>query len=288
MSAFSPVLPAVTKAPLQFLRPMRERPVSYQYDPPAGTPVRTGKYDPHVVQVRNARPRAAALSLDGEGFMLVRAQGDFSDDHDEAAIRSVHYPEAEQLIAAVTGAERVIGFDHNIRNVDRAAKGEAGIREPVPRAHNDFTLRSGPDRVRRELELRELDAEALLRRRFAIINLWRPINRPAYKSPLALCDARTVAPADLIATDLIYRDRIGETYSVQHNAAQQWFYFPNMAPNEAILLKGYDSDESVARFTAHAAFDDPRSPLDAPERESIEIRALVIYPSTASAGAGAS
>ena len=281
MSAFSPVLPDVTKATLQFLRPMQERPVSYQCDPPQGIPVRTGTYDPYAVQIRNARPLARALSLDAEGFTLARAQSDFSDYHDDAAIRSAYYPEVEQLIASAIGAERVIGFDHNIRNVERAAKGEAGIRGPVPRAHNDFTLRSGPDRVRAELELRDLDAEALLRRRFAIINLWRPINRPAYKSPLALCDARTVAPADLIATDLVYRDRIGETYAVQHSAAHQWHYFPNLSPNEAILLKGYDSDERVTRFTAHAAFDDPNSPPDAPERESIEIRVLVIYPSAA-------
>jgi hypothetical protein len=281
MSAFSPVLPDVTKASLQFLCPMQERPVSYQYDPPEGIPVRTGTYDQHMVQIRNARPLARTLSLDLEGFTLVRAQSDFSDYHDDAAIRSAYYPEVEQLIGNATGAERVIAFDHNIRNVDRAAKGETGIRSPVPRAHNDFTLRSGPDRVRAELELRGLDAKALLRRRFGIINLWRPINRPAYKSPLALCDARTVAPADLIATDLVYRDRIGETYAVQHNAAHQWHYFPNLSPNEAILLKGYDSDERVTRFTAHAAFDDPNSPPDAPERESIEIRALVIYPLTA-------
>ena len=278
MSAFSPVLPAVTTAALQFLRPMRERPYSYQYDPPEGTPVRNGTHDSHVIQIRNARPLLQALSLDAEGFTVVRAHSDFSDFDDEAAIRSAYYPEVEQLIAIATGADQVIGFDHNIRNADRAANGEEGIRGPVPRAHNDFTLRSGPDRVRAELELRELDADQLLRRRFAIINLWRPINRPAYKSPLALSDARTVAPGDLIATDLVYRDRVGETYSVQHNPAQQWYYFPNLSPAEAILLKGYDSDERVTRFTAHAAFDDPLSPADAPERESIEIRALAIYP----------
>jgi hypothetical protein len=279
MSAFSPILPAVTEAPLQFLRPMSERPFSYQYDPPEGTPVRNGTYDPHPVQIRNARPLAAALSLDAEGFTLVRAQSDFSDYHDDAAIRSAYYAEVERLIAAETGAERVIGFDHNIRNADRAAKGEAGIRGPVPRAHNDFTLRSGPDRVRAELELRGLDADALLRRRFAIINLWRPIHRPAFKSPLALADVRTVAATDLIATDLVYLDRVGETYSVQHNDAQAWYYFPNLSPNEAILLKGYDSDAGVARFTTHVAFDDPLSPPNAPERESIEVRALAIYPS---------
>lgn len=278
MSAFSPVLPAVATASLEFLRPMRERPVSYQYDPPPGTPVRNGTYDGHLIKIRNARPLAAALSLDVEGFTLVRAQVGFADNDDDAAIRAAAYAEAERLIAAATGAERVIGFDHNIRNADRAAKGEAGIRGPVPRVHNDFTLRSGPERVRRELELRGLDADALLRRRFAIVNLWRPIRRPVEKWPLALSDARTVAPADLIATDLVYRDRVGETYSVQHNPAQRYYYFPNLTANEAILLKGYDSAERVARFTAHAAFDDPASPIDALERESIEIRALAIYP----------
>jgi hypothetical protein len=278
MSAFSPVLPAVTEAPLQFLRPMRARPFSFQYDPPDGTPVRNGTYDAHLVQIRNARPLAPALSLDVEGFTLIKAQSDFVDYDDDAAIRSVYFPEVERLIAAETGAGRVIAFDHNIRNADRAAKGEAGIKGPVPRAHNDFTLRSGPDRARAELELRGLDADALLRRRFAIINLWRPINRPALKSPLALADVRTVASDDLIASDLIYRDRVGETYSVQHNEAQRWHYFPNMSPNEAIMLKGYDSDDGVARFTPHVAFDDPLSPADAPERESIEIRALVLYP----------
>jgi len=277
MSAFSPILPAVTEAPLQFLRPMRERPYSYQYDPPEGTAPRNGTYDPHLVKIRNARPLVADLSLDAEGFTLVRAP-DFSDYDDEAAIRSVYFPAVEQSIADAIGAERVIGFDHNIRSADRAARGDAGIRGPVPRAHNDFTHTSGAERARAELELRGLDADTLLQRRFAIINLWRPINRPAYKSPLALADVRTVAPGDLVATDLIYRDRVGETYSVQHNDAQHWHYFPNMTPSEAILLKGYDSDEKVARFTPHVAFDDPLSPADAPERESIEVRALAIYP----------
>ena len=278
MSAFSPVLPAATTAAMQFLRPMEGRPASYQYDPPAGTPVRTGTHDAHLIEIRNARPLAGSLSLDVQGFTLVRVPPDFVDFQDAAAIRAAFYPEVEQLIAAATGAGRVIAFDHNVRNAGRAANGEAEIKAPVPRAHNDFTLRSGPERARTELEQRGLDADALLRHRFAIINLWKPIGRPAYKSPLALSDARTIAPADFIATDLIYRDRVGETYSVQHNDAQQFYYFPNLAPNEAILLKGYDSDEGVARFTAHAAFDDPHSPADAPERESIEVRVLAIYP----------
>lgn len=277
MTAQTRILPAAVEAPLHFLRPMEGRPVSYQCEQPPGIPQRSGEYDPYAVRIRNARPIAASLSLDVEGFALLRAPSTFADFKDDDAIRSAYYPEVERLLAEATGAELVINFDHNVRNAARAARGEAGIRGPVPRAHNDFTLRSGPDRARRELELRGLDSGALLRGRFAIVNLWRPIGRRVEKSPLALSDARTVADEDLVVADLVYRDRIGETYAVRHNSAQHWYFFPRLSPDEAILIKSYESDPRAARFSAHAAFDDPTSPSDAPERESIETGALVIH-----------
>jgi hypothetical protein len=277
MNAQTRIETAAVEAPLNFLRPMQGRPISYQYDPPPGIPQRTGEDDAHRVTIRNARPFAALLSLDAEGFAFLRAPSAFTDFQDDAVIRSAYYPEVEKLLAEVTGAALVVNFDHNVRNAARAANGEAGIRGPVARTHNDFTLRSGPDRARRELELRGLDAESLLRGRFAIVNLWRPIGRPVEQSPLALCDARTIAPEDIVATDLVYRDRTGETYALRHNPAQRWYYFPHMAPSEAILIKSYESDPGVARFSPHSAFDDPTSRHDAPERESIETRSLVIY-----------
>ncbi|MCE7795397.1 hypothetical protein LWE61_02370 [Sphingobium sufflavum] len=264
-------------AALHFLRPMDGRPVAYQYDPPPGVPQRTGDYDPQPVVIRDARPLAAGLSLDGEGFALLDRPSVFADFGDQDAIRSVYYREVEGLIAGATGAALVIAFDHNIRSAARAA-GDAGIRPPVERTHNDFTARSGPDRAARELRARGLDADRLLESRFAIVNLWRPIGRPVEKSPLALCDARSIRAEDLIPSDLVYRDRVGETYSLAFDAAQRWYYFPRLTPAEAILIKGYDSEESgVARFAAHSAFDDPASPRAAPERQSIEVRALVLW-----------
>jgi hypothetical protein len=268
---------AAVEASLNFLRPMEGRPVSYQYDPPAGMPQRTGDDDAHAVTIRNARPFAAELSLDSQGFALLRSASAFTEFQDDVAIRSAYYPEVERLLAEATGAALVINFDHNVRNATRAARGEVGVRGPVSRTHNDFTLRSGPDRARRELELRGLNAAALLRHRFAIVNLWRPIGRAVEKSPLALCDARTVAADDAVAADLVYRERTGETYALRHNPAQRWYYFPRLAPSEAILIKSYESDPRLARFSPHSAFDDPASPADAPERESIETRALVIH-----------
>jgi hypothetical protein len=265
------------EASIHFLRPMAERPRSYQFEPPAGVPLRTGVYDPLSVWIRNARAVADGLSLDVEGFALLHAPTSTQAFDDEAAIRSTYYREVERLIAEHTGAERVISFDHNVRNAARADAGERGIRGPVRNAHNDFTIRSGPERALRELSARGLDT-SWLRRRFAIVNLWRPIGRPVEKSPLALCDAQTLSDGDLIASDLIYRDRVGETYGLRFNRAQRWYHFPKLAPDEAILIKGYDSAPGVASFTPHCAFEDPGSRVDAPERESIEVRALVIYP----------
>jgi hypothetical protein len=277
MTALTRIEAAAIDTSLNFLKPMAVRPVSWQIEPPPGVPKRSGEYVPRPVAIRDARPLAAWLSLDVEGFALLQAPTAFASFDDAAAIRAAYLPEVERLIAGATGATRVIAFDHNVRNAARAGSGEPGIRGPVQSTHNDFTARSGRDRALRELEARGLDP-ALLDGRFAIVNLWRPIGRPVEKWPLALCDAQTIADGDLIVADLVYRDRVGETYALQFNPAQLWYHFPRLGPDEAILIKGYDSAEDVARFTAHSAFEDPETRPDAPERESIEVRALAFYP----------
>lgn len=276
MTVQTPIIAAAIQARLNFLKPMQERLVSYQYEPPAGVPQRNGEDEAHLVTIRDARPLAGELSLDQEGFALLHAPSGFAAFDEPEAIRRSYYAEVEALLVRATGAKRALAFDHNVRSAARAAGGEAGIRGPVPRLHNDFTARSGPERARAELAARGLDP-ALLAGRYAIVNLWRPIGRRVEKSPLALGDAGTIAPGDWVESDLVYRDRVGETYALAFNPAQAWYYSPRLAPDEAILIKGYDSEENVARFTPHSAFDDPATPPNAPERESIEVRVLVIY-----------
>jgi hypothetical protein len=261
---------------LTYLVPNGKKPVSYQYDPPPGIPVRSGQYEDRAVPVRNGRPVAPELSLDRHGFVIARHDTKVADLSDEAQVTSVYYPEMEQLVKDVTGADRVLVFDHTIRSVPLASQGRKGIREPVKRVHNDYTVKSGPQRVR---DLLPDEAEELLKRRFAVINVWRPLRRPVETSPLALCDARSIAPADFIATDLVYPDRVGETYAVAYNPDHRWYYFPRQQRDEAVLIKCYDSkDDGRARFTAHSAFEDPTAPADAPPRESIEIRTLAFFP----------
>ncbi|BDA74679.1 hypothetical protein RIVM261_047320 [Rivularia sp. IAM M-261] len=271
-------LPAV-EAELSYLIPMVEKPVNYTYEPPAGIPRQNGKHEIKKIAIRDARPIAKNFSLDREGFAFVAHNSSVRDFYDEEEIGRVYYPEAEQLLKEITGANQVVIFDHTLRNARRLQQGETWIKEPAKRVHNDFTAKSGYTRARLELAARGIEnIDELLQQRFAIINVWRPI-ATVQESPLTVCDARSIAPTDLVAGDLVYRHRTGETYAVTYNTTHRWFYFPQMQQNEALLIKCFDSvEDGIARFAAHTGFDDPTSPSNAAPRESIELRTFVFYP----------
>ncbi len=263
------------EATLNYLLNGAERPVSYAYTPPSGIPQTTRRNSPQTVTIRNARPILSQLSLDRQGFVLTHHDSKVANFYDEKEVREVYYPEVERLLKETTGAVKVVIFDHVVRCAPKARRGENGVREPARLVHNDYSLKSAPRRVRDHVPE---EAEELLQHRFAEINVWRAIRGPIQESPLALCDAQSIVPQDVVASDLVYPDRVGETYAFTYNPNHCWYYFPHLEPNEAVLLKCYDSEEDGrARFTAHTAFNDPTSPPDAAPRESIEVRALVFF-----------
>lgn len=267
---------AVT-ASLNYLRAGEGRPVSYTYEPPAGVPWTSGELEARDVTVRDARALAdaGALSLDKSGFQYLRHKSALHDFSDPAAIHSIYYPDAEALLLKTTGAEKIVIFDHTLRDSRVGTRSTAALREPVRRVHNDQTFTSGPRRVRDHLPAEE--AAQRLKQRFAIINLWRPLD-VVDQLPLALCDARSIAAEDLVPSDLVYPDKVGETFSFTYNPSHQWYYFPKLRSDETLLLKIYDSiDDGRARLTAHTAFDDPTTPVGAAPRRSIELRALVFW-----------
>jgi hypothetical protein len=269
-------LPAVTAA-LRYIEPTSHKPRAYMYEPPAGEPRIDATFEPHPMIIRNLRPISSRLSLEAEGFILRAHESRVRAFHKDDEVRDIHYEEVAELITDVTGASRVFVFDHTVRRRYASESVDPNFvrREPVPRAHVDYTLKSGPQRVR---DLMGDESDDLLRRRFSVINVWRPIRGPLEDAPLALCDARSVAPQDLVATDLLYSDRIGETYNVRHNIAHRWFYAPRMRPDEVLMFRCYDSmNDGRARFVPHAAFDDPTAPRNVIPRESIELRALAFY-----------
>ena len=258
-------LAASVRAEINYLRPMAEKPYTLAYQTAeGGQPATNAVYDAHTVTISDARPLAPGLSLDVEGFVLSERRTAVTDYYDEDQLDTVCHAEAAELVAEATGASRVVVFDHTlrVRRTDIADRTPGMARLPVMRAHCDYTEGSGPQRVR---DLMGDEAEALLARRFAFINVWRPIKRPVIDTPLAVADCRSVAPADMVDSDMVYPDRRGEILVVSYNPAHRWFYFPRMRADEAMLIKCYDSRRDIAaRFAPHSAFEDPTTPEDAP------------------------
>ncbi|KAK7039239.1 hypothetical protein VNI00_010144 [Paramarasmius palmivorus] len=259
------------------------KPRFYNYEPPAGTPKLnyTDMAVKHVCQIENIRGAEDALSLDANGFQFAKhaSSVDYEKFNEDVDIEREYYPESIELLKKLTGASKVVLFDHTVRRRREGVDGsDPKKRTPVPQVHVDQTPSASVNRVRQHLP--EAEATERLKHRFQIINLWRPLLHPALDWPLAVCDYTSVNPKeDLAPVELLYPDKVGETYGVKFNPAHKWKYLRGMTPEEVLLIKCYDSieDGSVAVFTPHTAFEDPSTPKGSPYRESIELRALVFY-----------
>ena len=263
------------EATFTYLVDTGEKPVTYVNMPEeeANNP---STYETRRHTISDARPMADGLELDREGFSLVHHDTAVTDFYDDDQLENIYKPELERLVMAETGAKRVVVFDFTLRAEDEEIQKARKVRSPVKRVHNDYTVRSAPQRVRDLLPAEE--AEDLLTRRFAIINVWRPLFGPLLSKPLALLDARSIAPEDLISTERRAKDRIGEVQHVTYNPDHLWYYFSRQAREEAVLIKCFDSaTDGRSRFAAHTGFDDPTTPADARPRESIEARTFVFF-----------
>src|SRR6202035_5151583 len=245
-------------------------------DSPGGSDTRSvATPDPHRVVIHNGRPHTGDFALERNGFRFVRHDTKMTDFFNEDEIKRVYYPEMVELVKAESGAKRVIVFDHTLRTADDELRESKKIREVVRRVHNDYTEWSAPQRVR---DIVPDEAEELLKRRFAVIQVWRPIPHPVETYPLAMADAQTLAPTDMIVSERRAPGRIGQTYAIKYNPAHKWYWFPRMRREEAYVFKVYDSmKDGRARWTAHTAFEDPTTPPHARPRESIEIRTLAFF-----------
>lgn len=255
------------------------------FPPNSGRPIETPARELVRVSIYDCRPVIDDLTLDEAGFTVVQHRTAFDDFYNAERVVAEYYPESVELIKRVTGAEAVFIFDHNVRNKTRADAGESGVRLPVEGAHNDYTMSSGPRRIREILE--ENNATHYADLRAALINLWRPIVGPVQDHPLAICHARATRLDDFIPTEIQHflEDDLetphlrGEIYSFQHADHHRWFYVSDMQTDEAMLLKCFDTaDDGRAMFTGHTGFRNPASPADSRPRESIELRTVVVFP----------
>jgi hypothetical protein len=266
---------AAVRAELHYLAPMHERAWRYAEEAGPGAVETNMRDEVHWVTIEDAR-MGAPPSLDHEGFTFETRESAVRNFFDADEVARVYDAEVETLLKARTGASRILIFDHTLRR--RMATEDnrpGGVRPPAMRVHVDYTEKSARRRVR---DLLPTEASRLLAQRFLFINVWRPIGDTVYDAPLALCDAGSVAPGDLVPADLVYSDRTGEIYYVTYNARHRRLYVPRMQPQEVILLKNYDSaNDGRARLTPHAAFLDPTAPPQARPRQSIEVRAIAFF-----------
>jgi hypothetical protein len=296
-------------APLGYLGALRGVARYRVYPPSSGRLPEEPPKEYHEMRIYDCRPVYDELDLDRHGFVVRQHTSAIQSFFDDADVRAHYYPEIEALVKKTTGAQAVLVFSHTVRSAEKAADGLHGVLTPVDIVHDDYTEESGRRRIRELLEAHGLSH--LSHHRAALINAWRPINGPVQDLPLAVCDAQSVSPAELVPTDVEHlaqqdlpaaRDvrepysprgqsqppspaflppwlEPGQVYSLRHNPRHRWFYISNMQPSDVLMFKCYDSlTEGVARFTPHSSFANPECPVEFVPRESIEARTIVIYP----------
>ena len=249
----------------------------YFYEPDPAVKMNPPGTDAREVDIHDGWSGAQSFSADREGFELHPFGARFDQFDDDASIKSGFYRQIVEFVMWHTGAKRVEVFDHTIRKrLPADLKVQTTVQRPaVLLVHSDYTVASGPQRVR---DLLPDQAEALLQRRVAFYNVWKPLYRRVEELPLAMCDATTHAGEDMLRMELKYRERTGEIYVMRWSPKHRWVYFPQMEASQALLLKTYDSEiDGRARFMGHSAFEDPSSLPDAPRRESIEVRTMAFF-----------
>jgi len=268
-SSYVPRGPVNTK--LNFFRDPEDgsKPYNFVEKQAEGKPQRNFGETVVEVQMNDIRGRENEFWLDKDAFQAIKGvPSEETEFVDEEHIKKVYYPEVVKLLLDnVPGAHKVTIFDHTIRRSNPDAP-----RAPVTRVHVDQTARSTEWRV--NLHNPE-EAQELLKGRYRIINVWRPINGTVQAHPLGFASADTVEENDLVPVEHRYPHRTGETAAVRHNEKQTFYYWSGMDNDERLFLKCYDNQDGVGQRVPHTAFIDPRTPEGAKGRESIEVRALV-------------
>ena len=264
-------------ATLRYLVPSDEKPIYMASEGGADAALSIGaEFEDREVTIHDARRLASPPALDRQGFSLVPHLSGVDNFYDLENVRALYEARISELVLSATGAKRALVFDHTLRSDSRGIRGEYATREPASVIHNDYTDASAARRLRDLLSQGE--AEERLEHRFAIVNVWRSIKGLVLNSPLACCDATTLAPDDLVASERRARERNGELELVRWNSEHIWYYYSEMNSDEALLIKTFDSSlDGRARRSIHTAFTNSQAPADAPPRESIESRLLVFF-----------
>ncbi len=229
----------------------------------------------HRVEIHDARGGLAngEITLDVNGFALLRHACAVRDFHDDAEVRRIYYPEIVALAKRTTGAGEVIITQHVVRTEDTSDFNKAYARF----LHCDYTLHDPRDTARRALSRRGLPLADYADREFAWYNAWQPFDHRAERNPLAVVDASTVDPGEVLDYHYTGYGATGRSAMPLHNPDHRFYYVPCMATHELLLIKQLDTRRGCAMLCPHTSFDNPASNDDAPPRRSIEVRMMAVF-----------
>jgi hypothetical protein len=230
--------------------------------------------DARTMPVTDARQ--FATSLDGEGFMLVPHRSAVQDFECAEEVAALHAAEIVELVKAHCGADHVQITAPGILRFSENS-GRAGSRDnshPARFAHIDATAATSAGFAAASAP------PGKQVRRYAHFNVWRAFTSPPQDIPLAICDASSIAPRDLLVADAIFDPPGGpewsfESWVIAYNPAHRWCWFPEMTRDEALIFK--TSDSVFSNPVPHVAFDAPQTGLALQPRASIEMRAVAFW-----------
>jgi len=263
------------QAPIGYLVDTGKLPVFYQSNVAGERTNFEGERAFHAMTVCDGRQLPNTFTLDCEGFAFVEHHSAVTNFYDDGQLADIYNAEAEALVREYTGAARALVFDHTRRSSSQNIREAHNARDPANAAHTDYTDWSARNRV---TAVMADEADALLEKRFAIVNVWRSTAGTIEEWPLGLCSWNSVNDERLHTVERRAYNRVGQTRHASFDPDNNWFYFPRMTPDEAILIKNYDTaTDGRARYALHTSFDDPTVPDGAPPRESLETRLLAFF-----------
>lgn len=271
------------KVDLKFITPQESKPYFESSAITGNVPKIYFNTEKRSINIKDIRSEIATedFSLDKNGFEFLKHETKVKDLYDDKKVYTDYTQELEDFLKRLTGADGVNVFDYTRRsdaNIGAVNLDGYGVRGPADRVHVDYTDFSGPKRAKEILGKEKYETILDSGGRIVQLNVWRPINGPVKRSPIAFADASSIKKDDLVATDQIFYDRVGEIYHLSYSDQQKWKWVSLMEDNEILLLKGWDTmDDGRSKYTPHGSFSIPEQNDFDPPRESIEARVFLHF-----------
>lgn len=258
-----------------------EKPYKLSYEPINSSIPRTNhKPEVHQVEVHDLRQSPLRMSLDKNGFEVHRLNTcmKYEEFFDEQKISGVYLKELQQLVKKVCGGRKAIPLDAEIRRRHATFPTSTGENYQFPQpaflTHIDVTVAGAREIIKK---LYPTAAEEILKARIQCVTVWKPLKGPVEDWPLALCDATTLGPSDVVPSDVVYQKVATENYLVHFSDKQKWYYLDRQQPDEVFMFKAADSEPGQSARCAHGSFNTHKQVPDSSRRESVDVRVLVLH-----------